>query len=1068
MGLFLYKSNRMEKLAEALAALTAFPLDSPFAPEIVVVQSLGMRRWLSLQLAEKHGVCANYKFPFARDFVNEMFGRVLADPKPEESFERPVLLWRIVKLLPELGSLPAFSPVKNYISGHRANLKLFQLAGKIASLFDQYIVFRPQMIFDWEAGKGDDWQAILWRELIREGNKNHQATLGRHFAKELKRKDFNAEKLPTRVSLFGISSLPPFYIELLDVLSKHTEVHVFLLDPTEHLWSHIISDAEEDRIRRKLKKPRLTTKELHADEKNSLLASLGKTGRDFQDLILDLEPTEEKAFYVEPATSTMLSLLQADIFHLRDPEGKREASGNDGSIQFHSCHSPMREMEVLHDQMLALFETDPTLEPRDIVVMMPDVKTYSPFIEAVFGSAESDEKQIPFTIADRGVRHESSVADAFLRILEVSRSRFGAARVLEILESPAVQNRFSIAESDLETIRLWTAKAGVRWGIDARHRRNLELPALDENTWRAGLRRLLLGYALPGRGERTFADVLPFDDIEGGLAEVLGNFADFAEKLFRIAGEIEKPRTLLEWQKFFNSILNEFFSVDDEQNAELQLVRKIIGSLKIHATGFGDNVSSDVIFAHVRHLLDTEETLTGFLAGKVTFCALRPMRSVPFKVVCLVGMNDGSYPRPQRPLGFDKMAEWPKPGDRSPRHEDRYLFLEAILSARDVLYVSYVGRSLKDDSAIPPSVLVSELLDYLDRGFICGGKPIVERIVTQHRLQAFSHRYFEDGRFWSYSRENCAASQISIAQRSAPTVFLCKDLPEPEAEWRVIELDRLAKFFANPAEFLARQRLRIHLSKIEATLSERELFGFDGLNRYTAQQAIAEKKMIGADENTALTLLKAAGQLPLGRAGECQSRDLGRQLEDFIAAVTEKTQGATADLPLQLKIGGWELTGTVSGLTATHAVAHRCASLKAKDLLRAWLQHLAANVVSAGRTTYFIATDALVTFQPVADPKTIFAELLELYGQGLRSPLKFFPETSRAYAKRKFRPGAQATKPPLEVAWDTWADGKFPENADPYFDLCFRNMEDPLDAEFEAIAEKVFAPILNHSSEEKL
>ncbi|MBA2432961.1 MAG: exodeoxyribonuclease V subunit gamma, partial [Chthoniobacterales bacterium] len=661
----LYTSNRLENLADELARVLGEPLSAALRPEIVVVQSLGVGRWLTQQLARRNGICANIEFPFPQKFVASILDEALPDRSAGHFYTREILTWRVMKLLPPLLDRPEFAELHRYIIDRpRSELRLFQLAGKIAHTFDQYLAFRPQLILSWERGAEQHWQAIIWRELTRSAPGLHPPALAREFqatltrtAQSMSSRTAKTERdltplprsphtkdqpttphLPERVTFFSISTLPEFYVQFLQELSQHTDVHLFLVRPTPEFWSDIRSEREESRARKKA--PASAQLHLQFERGNPLLASMGKLGREFLEIVSDLTPEREHDHAQEPNGDTTLARLQRDIYRLHD--NSKTPAPNDQSLQVHSCHSPMREMEVLHDQLLALFEKHPDLKPHDIVVMAPDITTYAPFIEAVFATAP-DAQRIPFTISDRGARAENGILDTFLSLLESATSRFTASEVMSILESTALQRRFSLTDTDLETIRTWIAETGIRWGIDAAHRAELGLPEFNENSWRFGLDRLLLGYATPAHGERLFDGILAYDEVEGSLAETLGNFAEFVEALFTAARDLKQPRTLLVWQETLRQITARFFAADDEREPEMRQLRSIIDSLG--ELPFDDAVALDVLLAHLDSVLQNSTSGSGFLAGRVTFCALKPMRTVPFRIVCLVGMNDTAYPR---------------------------------------------------------------------------------------------------------------------------------------------------------------------------------------------------------------------------------------------------------------------------------------------------------------------------------------------------------------------------------------------------------------------------------------
>jgi len=704
--------------------------------------------------------------------------------------------------------------------------------------------------------------------------------------------------------------------------------------------------------------------------------------------------------------------------------------------------------------------------------MAPDIGIYAPFIEAVFATAPAELK-IPFSISDRGARAENGVIDTFLRILELAGSRFRASDVLSLLESVPLQRRFELTEPDLENIRDWIEKTGIRWGMDAAHRAALGLPEFGENSWRAGLDRLLLGYAGPSQGKQLFEGILAFDEVEGSLAETLGHFAEFAGALFATARNLAQPRALTEWQATLREISLRFFEADDEREPELRQLRHVIESLGETAalSGFDEAVALDLLLAHLEQALANSESGSGFLVGRVTFCALKPMRAVPFRVVCLVGMNDTAYPRHDRPPGFDLVAQHPRPGDRSTRDDDRYLFLEGLLSAREVFYISYVGQSRRDNSPIPPSVLVSELLDYAQASFALDD---AAPLVTKHRLQPFNPAYFErDSRLFTYSRENCAASEVAATERRAPPTFISAPIGEPEPELRWLNTDQLVRFYANPAKFFIEQRVGVRLPRMESLLEDSEPLEIEGIPKYQFEQELLTQALRGEPLESILPAMRARGTLPPGHAGEAQLREMCEAAEAF-ARLVRQHLNESADEPreVQLALDQFELSARLERLHRGRLVRHRLTTRKPKDLLATWIDHLVANCERETESVLITAEKAqpvLEKFGPIAkdEANKHLRELLQGYWRGLREPLPFFPRSSLAFVEQMLRP--KGKRSPLEVAqakWnhspETWEPdkGERPESEDAYFRLAFRNVANPLDKEWEQLTLTVFVPPL--------
>jgi exodeoxyribonuclease V gamma subunit len=976
-------------------------------------------------------------------------------------------------LLQELEEAPCFKPLSGYLCGD-GDFRCYELAWRIADHFDQYLVYRPDWITRWEAGEEEHWQAELWRRLAA-GDSDHRVRLRERFFKTLANPARLARtKLPPRVCLIGIAAMPPVYLEILARLAGSIDIHLFLLNPCQEYWGDIV--AERDIARQGID---IDAEELYLETGNSLLASLGKLGRDFIDMTQDCTGQLVEAFEAPPADS-LLHCLQADILNLRNRDSEVfppiPLKPDDRSVQVHACHSPRREVEVLYDQLLALFQANPDLQPADVVVMTPDIEAYGPTIEAVFSTVDGD-RHIPFSIADRSPRAESPLVDTFFGLLELPDSRYDANRVLAVLETEAVQRRFGFTEEDLTRVHRWVRETGIRWGIDPDSRAELDLPATLEHTWQAGLDRLLLGYALPGDGARLMADILPFAEVEGDDAQIMGRLQAFAAAVFALKSQLAGRQSPAGWAGTLQTVLAQFLAPLEAHEAEVQLIRAALERLAANAeqAEFREPVSLTVIKSYLRrHMEVPEEGVGRFLSGGVTFCAMVPMRSIPFPVVCLIGMNHDSYPRPQRPLGFDLMARQFRRGDRSRRFDDRYLFLEALLSARCCLYLSYVGSSIRDNSVIPPSVLVSELLDVIDRGFLPAAaeedQSVLEQLVTRHPLQAFSRRYFSgDTGLFSYSEPLCDASRLAGQDGKAPAPLIATGLPEPEAEWRTVELMQLIHFFANPARYLLRRRLGIHLKEDEGGLPCREPFILEPLAKQRLCQELLSLHLAGTPLTAALPVVRAAGVLPHGQVGECLFERERDTVERFAARLAQFLPTAKLEpLEIDLPFNGLRLTGWLPEVAPEGLVGYRLARVRPRDYLELWIRHLVLNRLAppgVSLVSRWLGQDREIVLRPVTDAERHLQDLLDYYWQGLCQALHFFPKSAFAYVEAA---GSAKTRTPPELAARrVWEGGEYQrgECQDLYYQLAFRG-SDPLDAEFLRLSEAVFRPLVAHLKSE--
>lgn len=1057
-------SNDLRQLATRLAGLQQSQPISPLNAEIVIVQSNELARWLSLFLAKHHGVASHIDFPYPSAFIWSIFRQLLPDIPQQSSFSKDAMAWRLYALLPECRHQVGFESINAYLGEQDDVLKRYDLAQRIADSFDQYLMYRPDWIQAWERGEKPHWQAKLWQLLTHGDSKPlHRANLLFQLKDYLTTVQTKPEGLPERIAIFGLSALPPVYLELFELMSRHCDIDLFFLSPSDDYWGDLVSPKNKAK------------RELQSEEQDQylmtghpLLASLGKQGQDFFEQLQACN-VEELSFFSVPEQRTLLEKLHYDIYALTDIDAtdkKQPIAIDDDSMMVHSCHSAMREIEVLHDQLLALFERHPDLSPTEVVVMTPDIEIYSPWIDAVFGCA-TGKHIIPYSIADGGIKSQSQLLTAFNGLLALPQSRFDIESIVTLLECESIQHRFLLDQQQLELIRRWLRDTHTRWGLSADDKTALGLPATEANTWRAGLDRLLLGYAMPESADLLFDGKLGFDDISGDRAETMAQLCSFVDSLDRYRQRLTGQHTATQWQQLLLTLLDAFFlpSADNStEQAELLLIRKTLDSLveTTELASFEQTITIDLVKEWFDNHLDLKQTQMRFMGHGVTFCGMVPMRSIPFNVVCLIGMNDASFPRRQTNPGFDLLSQTPpRQGDRSQRDEDRYLFLEAILSAQNHFYISYVGASIYDNSAIPPSVLASDVRDVLKLSFeTADGDDIWQQIFTQHPLQAFSQRYFDNSssKLFSYVTAHCPPNDKQDANNTGWSEHA---LPEPDQSWRSVSLGTLVKFYRHPARFLLQERLGLWLASDDEQLETREPFGLDGLQAWSLRQQLLQQRLQNNKLAEALPLIQATGVLPQGSVGDYVFNEQAEKVDLFAdKLLPHYPDGFLAPLPFELAINDFTLQGQLEGMTSDGLFGYRMGKAKGGELVTVWIRHLILNCLQPENIkceSHWITEDKDYHFQTVKDAKAILSDLLGLYWQGLQQPLPLLPNTSYAFAKASLK--GNKTDSAMVGAWE--GNMHFTgEKEDLYYQQIY--VDSPLDEQFKTIALAVYEPLQAH------
>lgn len=1069
----IHHSNRTEVLLERFVALTRRPLTDPMAPETVVVQNPGMARWLAQQLALKAGIAANLDFPLPATFVWRIYASWLPEMPEEADYDREALHWRILALLPAFLRQTAFAELDRYLQDDAEGLKAYQLTARIADVFDQYLVYRPELVLGWEAGQENHWQAVLWRAVVKSAGGRHRAGIFDAFRQAAERGGGPSGALPERVSLFGLTALAPVHLHAFDVLSRYRPVHLFLLNPSAAYWADIVDDRGQARRRALWRRSGREDFSGLLDVGNPLLAAFGHTGQGFLDQLLETGAQDHDAF-AEPGERRLLACLQHDLLHLKDRRGVSRPiplAPDDLSLQIHACHTPMREVQVLHDRLLALFETLPDLLPRDVVVMAPDIDIYAPCVAAVFDAAP-EARFIPWSMADRRLTAQEPVVETLLGLLALPEMRLSVSEVLGLLEVPAVSRRFALDAEGLARIRTWAEESGIRWGLDGAMRAALGLPAEPANTWQAGLARLFLGYAMPPE-EIFYGHTLSYPDVEGSEARDLGILQTLVDRLAHWRAVLAAPAPAEAWLQRINDLIDDFLAPDPDEAESLQALRRAADRLGQSAgqAGLEACLEARVIRAHLETRLATAGGARRFLLGGVTFCNMVPMRAIPFRAVCLLGLNDTDFPRRQQPPGFDLIARHPRPGDRSRRLDDRYLFLEALLSARDVFYVSYLGNDVRDNSPREPSVVVSELLDYIDRSWRPpGSEAPATRLVQRHPLQPFSQRLF-DGRhpgLFAYDGRWCPTAPDRPAPPPRP--FAAHPLPLPGDREPAVDIADLVRFFSHPARWFLQQRLGIQLLADQGPPPDEEPFDIAGLERYGARETLVAEMLAGHRIEEVGRKLRARGQLPHAAPGEAAWDEVLDDMQLVVQKVQDAAHRPVEPLELDLVVDDVVLHGWLGNLTESGRVTFRPAALKARDRVQLWVHHLALCAATAGTrrpTGLHVAADRVLRLSPVHNAHERLQDLLALWREGQSAPLPFFPDTSHAYAEALGRSGAPHRA--LAACRRVWRDdyNARGDAFDPAVQLAWRG-QDPLQERFQQTALRFFEPLTAAAQEEPL
>lgn len=1027
--LHVFRSQRLDALANALAEGLRALLDSVFAPDIVVVSGATAEQCVRFAIARRLGVCANVKFVSPSSFISRTLGIALGRTvNRNDAWASDRLVWAILRELPTLASDPHFSSLQFYLGDSgTGSPRLAGLAQRIAECFARYMSHRPELIDAWERSEEiapNDWQGALWRRVRAHIDMPHQGELARTFVRLVDGNALDRAVLPRRVQWLVQGTTAPLHVELFAALGRAgVDARMYVLSPTRTI--------RRDSRHSDARATSAWSASAPPPTAHPLAESLGASAWDLEQVLAMAggESPHERDGFVTVQGSSMLARLQRAI--LGDASPAPNEAKVDDSVQVHACHGDMRQVEVLHDVLLRLLDSDPTLLPRDILVLSPVMTEFAPLVEAVFGrggrgSDGGGTPALSCDILDGPGRQGSPLAEVIARLFSLTSGRVGASELLDFIMLAPIANRFGIAASERDRLSAWIHDSGIRWGIDERDRTRYGLPPERANSWRFGFDRLLTGWALSLGEERLWEGVLPYDLAEGDAAALLGRFVEGCEQIFTWIGQLREPHSPSEWGDVLGAIVG-FIAEESADELDALSVQRAIDEMVEGAAMAGMTTPLDTGALRMLlapHLEESRERAFG-LRGGVSFASLRPARVIPARVIAILGADSAHFPRQRSSLGFDYLTRDPRVGDPDPGSEDRGAFLAALMSATDRFIVTYAGRSALDNALCPAAAPVDELLEALvdscnpnaagsSAGIDDRRNALVREIVREHPLQPFSPRNFaeEGSDAGSYEQDFLHAAQALVDPRCDAPVFLSSSDDEAASDTMcAINLDQLVQFFEHPARALLRERWGLWLEDDDDAVEDTEPVTTSALTGYSIRDRLIRSALDGSTGADVFDVVKATGALPHGLPARFEFSAFTAQGKAIASLVQTMREGAASEaLEVSLTLGDVTLQGRIPNRCGDTLLVWRAGQVRDRDVLAAWIRHLAACAMCAQHrealpTTVAIGLDkkkekaTSVRLAPVSNAAVELTRLIELRASGLRAPLPAFPTTSRTLAE---------------------------------------------------------------------
>ncbi len=1021
MTLRVLLSNDLNQLGDGLAAvLRADPLP-PLVNEVILVQSQGMRRWLTHSLARNLGCAASLATPFPERFCAELGLLRCGEGARDDAWAAEALGLRLYDLLatPPPGEL--FAPVRAYLAAGDSRQRL-AFCRRLGECFERYQVTRDDWLQAWELGEEAGpapharWQASLWRSVVATLGANHPGRRLRDITAQLIAGE-ELPGLPERVHAFACGSLPPSVIQLLSALARQREVLLWTPSPTPQWWGDLRSDKEILRAQQQNSDRPLLASD-HLERGNPLLASLGRQGRQQLQLLSASDATGQtlRDFgHREPGSESVLALLQHDVVQVIDrrPDGEAKPQplhADDTSLTFHRCHHPARELEVVRDLLLAALAADATLRPADCLVLLTDPEAYGPLARSIL-SAPRQGRSLPVRVADGPAQNLDAAGEAVLAVLHVAVGRATVSDVLDLLERPVLRSAADLGDNDIPRLRSLLAEAGVCWGWTPEQRaQRHDIPAFSGHSWRDGLDRLLVGIAT-GHADALVGELLPVAGDTAGDDRLLGALSAWLQHLTALTEMMTGEHALGAWLTLVTPTLAELLGDTDALATVLSRLNRL--QTLATETNSSSPLAAGAFIALCQDHLAGGASESAFLWGGVTVAALKPMRCLPFRVIAVCGVDDQRFPHRDRPAICDLAAEQPRLGDRSARDEDRQVFLETLLATRDRFIFTWTAWAASNGSEQPTSACVDEVLDWCTHALTWEKGTVRDQLIIDHPLQPFSPRYASDPRLIGFGP--LLAAPTGPAPAFIGTPLAPPDIPT-QLDWR-----DLAQAWSDPSAYFLRERLGIQVYRDDDVLENSEPMAPNALAQWRQRDMVVQRRLLGDPEP--LRWLRASGELPHGAAGDSLGRQILAEADALVARI-----GDDATLPplaVDVVVGDCRLGGFLDNRTASGLRQWIAGTAGPKHLVQAWIAHLVAHLISPPQSSRLIDRETTFTFAEVPDAEARLHDLLAGWRTFLSTAVPMPPRAAHAFVdqERKLCKSARAKKDPLVVAREAYNGG---------------------------------------------
>lgn len=1003
----IYQSNKIDILIDFILKTKKKKL---FEKKIIIVQNKDIAEWFQIKIAEKTGISANFSFQQPIEFLINLFNNKNS-PNIKQHAKETQISWFILKIILDSLNKNEFKMLKNYIDKEKKIEKINKLSEHISKLFKEYLMYKPEWINIWEENKKiknlnnhQIWQKKIWILLINELKKNN---FNKFYIPQILKKITNLKnifynkKIPKKIIIYGINYFPIFYFKIINKIQKYINIDIIHLNLFKNLKLNYFN-----KINLNNKKNKNTPLNIKNNNKNITKFFFEKTIKKNTLIFLKLKKINKITnLFKNFKKNSLLNNLKQEILNFKKNEKinykikppkknskKIKINKSDISLTFHSCNTKQTEIEVLYDYLLNLIKKDNKITPKDIIVMAPNISLYTSYINGVFGSIPK-KKRLPFQILDQNLINNNSTINAFIYLIKINKKKITTEKIFKLLEISELSEKFCIKNNQINLLKKWIHESGIRLNIN-NFNESKNKKYMMQNTWSYGLNRIILGHIMNNKHE-TWNNILPYNQQEILSFKLIEKFLEFIKLIKKWNKILTKKKKITEWIPICKKLLNNFFCFNIKNQLILIFIIKKWKEMLNDGekTKIKNKIPISVIYDKIKKYFKKKNENEKFFSNNINFCSINKKRNIPFKIICLIGMNHSFYSNNELEFNLIKKNK----NEKNIKYQNQYFFLENLILASNFYYISYIKNNIYDNYEKYPYIITEEIINYINHKFYIKKNNISNtkkniRDIKKHIIKKHQYTFIKKNIFYLNKNKKYYTKE----EKQKKKKYLCiTPIKQNKKKTNIIKLNELLFFYKNPIKYFFNKKLKTNFSINNRKILNKEIFELDKLDQLKFNKILLKLIIKKKTKKQIIKLFMSTGLFPIRNFGKIYIEEQIKNITPLTKKI-KKILKKKINKSFSLKFNKTIIKGRLIKINSNSIIRYKPSILTINDGFSLWIEHLIFCSCFKPCTSYYLGIKNSEWYFKKIDSKEAKKYLKKIiieYKKGINFPLILFQKS---------------------------------------------------------------------------